>query len=1202
MEFRILGRFEVTDGGTVVELHRAKLRTLLAMLVVHPNQVVSADRLAEALWDDSPPATAANTLQSYVSHLRQALTVASGAPGEGALIETRAPGYRLTVDPERIDAHRFEALVAEGRHALAAPDLQRAAVVFAEALSLWRGPALVDFADERFASGQATRLDELRLAALEEQAEVELALGHHAERVGHLQALIEDHPLRERLWGQLMIALYRCGRQAEALRAFQSVKRRLAEELGIDPSPALRRLEADILIQARSLERDSALLAPGGRIRPAARGVPFPRLLLAGPAVDYVGRSELMACLQAAREQAAAGACRVVLLSGEPGVGKTRTAAEVARAAFDDGAIVLYGRCDEEAAVPYQPFAEVLDWYTAHVAEPLLGRHPGELPRLQPLLPARVSGLTAPVSSDPRSEEYLLFEATRSWLVELARQQPLVLVLDDLHWAAKPVLSLLRHIVRAAASERDPVPLLVLGTYRDTEVDRTHPLGGVMADLRRVQAVERWTVVGLSLAEVEEFVARSVGQDLDHDSRRLAESLHQDTEGNPFFIDEVLRHLVETGTVRHADDRWVMADHSPVTVPETVRDVIGRRLGRLSADANEALTVAAVLGQNFEVEVLAALTDLPEGRLLDALDEGSSARLVEETDADRYRFCHALVRHTLAEGLSATRRRRLHRRVAEALEKLRAGDVVALAFHFTEAGPEGADTSRAVHYTLAAAEQALEARALADAETRFSNALQLLAGPAQRHAPERLRALCGLGEAQRDQGNSGFRITLLEAARLAEAAGEAALLVRAALSNSRGVPSVIGGFDEERVAVTEAALDVVGSTSSAERARLLAQLAAEISFTHDDRRRLALSDEAEEMARALGDSSLLAWVLNRTGYAAFSHQRVKRLVARGEEATLLSDATGDPSQRVLSRYFWSAALLTVGDLAEFTRVTEQMLAVANDAAPTLQWLALVTQARLSMLDGDVIGVRRINDDAFRLAQDLGEPDGAAWWAATLCPLEWHRGALGQMLEVLSVGVDQYPDEQAWRIGYILALALVGRTADARDVLNANPLRLDELPDHVFPFFNAQMVAFIAFHLDDRHLAAQTAELLRPHGQCWAHQYAATIGPVSFAEAVCAAATGDLDAAVTLFEETEQRLVDLDCGGVLPHLRAYYAEILLRRGSHHDRGAATDLLQKVRRGAAQLDAPILAARADNLAARLAANAEPGNDPSGIHGIA
>ena len=323
----------------------------------------------------------------------------------------------------------------------------------------------------------------------------------------------------------------------------------------------------------------------------------------------------------------------------------------MAQAGFDEGAIALYGRCDEEVGVPYQPFAEALDWYTGHVGQPVLGRYPGELRRLQPLLGSRLAGLAAPVSSDPRSEEYLLFEAARSWLVELSRQQPVVLVLDDLHWASRPVLLLLRHVLRAAVAEGDGVRLLVLGTYRDTELGRNHALAGAMADVRRLPGVEQLPLAGLSVVEVAELVSQTAGHALDDDGRRLTESLHAETEGNPFFVGEVLRHLVETGTVRRQANRWVVARGGTMAVPEGVRDVVGRRLGRLSAQTSQMLSVAAVLGRDFDVELLAALRDAPEGSLLDALDEALGAGLVQETGADRYRFAHVLVRATLLEEL-----------------------------------------------------------------------------------------------------------------------------------------------------------------------------------------------------------------------------------------------------------------------------------------------------------------------------------------------------------------------------------------------------------------------------------------------------------------------------------------------------------------------------------------------------------------------
>ena len=520
-----------------------------------------------------------------------------------------------------------------------------------------------------------------------------------------------------------------------------------------------------------------------------------------------------------------AGACQMTLLAGEPGVGKTRTAAELAHRAHAAGAIVLYGRCDEDIGLPYQPFMEALDFYTQQAAEPVLGRLPGELIRLLPEFPARVPGLARPVGSDPRSEEHLLFEATASWLVELSASSDVMIVLDDLHWADKPTLLLLLHVLRAGMEASGRARLFVLGTYRDTDIDRTHPLSAVLADLRRLPIVERHAIDGLTEAEVEEFIATAAGHELDDAIRALSEAVYAETEGNPFFVAEVLRHLVETGAVVRRDDRWMVADPGSLAVPEGVRDVIGRRLSRLSAQANEVLSVGSVIGRDVEVELLSELSDMTESTLLDALDEAVEARLIDETGADRYRFSHALVRATLYEELSATRRRRQHRRVAEALEKLRPDDVVALAYHYVEAGPEGGLMTRAVHYSLSAADQALSARALADAEARYTAVLKVLDDAGIEESPARIALFAGWANASetRVTPSTGLPCSRLPAKDTPRVSRDC--WCGPFCRNFQGLASVIGQVDDERVHWTEVALEALDTQAprpenSAERALL----------------------------------------------------------------------------------------------------------------------------------------------------------------------------------------------------------------------------------------------------------------------------------------------------------------------------------------------------------------------------------------------
>jgi class 3 adenylate cyclase/tetratricopeptide (TPR) repeat protein len=909
--------------------------------------------------------------------------------------------------------------------------------------------------------------------------------------------------------------------------------------------------------------------------------VPVPAPLL-GAATPYVGRANLRDRLDLEWQAARDGETRVILLAGEPGVGKTRTAAEAARAAFGAGALVLYGRCDESLAVPYQPFVEALGHYVRHAARPVLGRLPGELTRLTPDLGGYVGDLPPAIASDPASEEYRLREATASWLCDAAQVASggVVLVLDDIHWATKPTLQLMQHVVRSASDER--TSLLVLATYRDTDIDRAHPLAGVLGDLRRLPGVDRLTVDNLSSSEVMAFLESAAGHELGGELKRLAEAIYEETEGNPFFVGEVLRHLIETGGVRREGDRWVVGGSGHVAVPEGVRDVVGRRLNRLSSTANDVLSVAAVVGRDFDVALLLEVVDVPENAVLDSLDVAVRARLVEEVGVDRYHFGHALVRATLYEELSATRRRRLHGRVADALEKLRPDDVRALAHHCVEGGldgPDGGEDSRAVRYTLAAAELSLTARAFAEAEMGFRAALELLetAGPGSVNA---IAARCGLGEALRDQGDHEFRQTLLDASQQAWDAGEVTLMVRAVLANTRGVASIIGGIDEERVHYLTAALELVGPQPSPSRARVLGMLASELTFSGHHERRLHLADEAETMARSLGDPSLLGEVLVTTAYACMSGERWQRVVPRHREAVELADASGDPSRRVLARTFLGATLLTAGDVEESVAATREARAIAEaEGSPFVKWLAAANSIRLLALAGKLDEADELNNGALAQARALGESDGDSWWASTTMGLMSLRGTAGSLADAAGAVAEQYPLAPIWRCAHAWLLAEAGRLDEAR-VVAADP-ELDPVDLIVEPlmFVGVFQLSFVAWELQDSVLADRVVVALRPYRGAWAHYFMLALGPVSWAIGLALAAAGAYDDAVT---ELEAALDDVNRRGAVayaPKLEMHLAEVLCRRAAAGDTDRAHRLLATAREYALSAGAGGLVERMD-----------------------
>jgi DNA-binding SARP family transcriptional activator len=610
MEFRILGPLEVVHDGASLALGGSKQRALLALLVLHANETLSASRLIDELWGERPPVTATKALRVHVSRLRKTLA-------EPVLI-TRGSGYELSVDPEMIDAYRFERLVREGQSE--------------QALALWRGEPLADIAHEPFVSAHAARLTDLRISALEQLIEAKLALGAHEESIGRLEALIAEHPYRERFRGQLMVALYRSGRQADALQAYRDARRALVDDLGIEPGEHLRELERAILAQ------DPALTAPvAAAYAPPARRPPPRALQVSGP---FVGRERELRQLR----DAWARGSGAVLVAGEAGIGKTRLAAELA------GSVqraVLYGRCDEGLAVPYQPFVEAL-------------------------------GPSFPTATD----QLELFAATA------ARLDGQLLVLDDLHWASAPTLQMLRYVIRSEPRA------LILGTYRDSGLPPDHPL--------RTLDTERIVLGGLDEAEIAALLG-------DPHAPGLPARLLAQTNGNPFFVRELI-------------------------APAALHDAIAQRVAQLSPDAQRLLSVASVAGSEFSVAVVEHALDADA---LDALDEATAAGLLTERGHGDYAFTHALVRDTIYDGLSATRRARLHRAIGEALERAGDAPVEALAYHFAEA-EGGAD--KAAQYALAAGRDAIRRLGYEEAAGHLQRGLRAV-GPSHPRRRELAREL-----------------------------------------------------------------------------------------------------------------------------------------------------------------------------------------------------------------------------------------------------------------------------------------------------------------------------------------------------------------------------------------------------------------------------------------------------------------------------
>jgi len=882
----------------------------------------------------------------------------------------------------------------------------------------------------------------------------------------------------------------------------------------------------------------------------------------------FVGRDDELERLGQFWKEATAGERRVALLAGEPGVGKTRLAAELARRVHDEGATVLAGRCDEDLGVPYQPFVEALRHFVDHApALPgRLGRYGGELVRVVPELAERVPDLPVPLRSDPETERYRLFDAVAAWLVAASAEEPLLLVLDDLQWAAKPTLLLLRHVVRAGGGR-----VFVLGTYRDTELAHDHPLVDVIADLRRQGGAERLSLNGLDDAGVAAMVEQAAGRTLDDAGIALARAVYEETEGNPFFVREVLRHLAESGAVEREGGGWTT--RLPVDqlgIPEGVREVVGRRLARLSGDANQALRMAAVVGADFELDVVQAAGDLGEGALLAAVEEAVAARVVIEVSATRFRFAHALMRATLYESLTATRKVALHRKAAQAIETIHEGGLddylPALAHHWARASASApaADTARAVGYATRAGDRALAQLAHDEAVTYYRQALELLDAAPGIVEGRRLPLVIALGEAERRAGDTAHRETLLRACHLAAEWGDADALAQAALANTRGMySSAIGEVDPERVAALEAALEAVGGEDTPTRARLLAALAAEIMYTADWERRMRLADEALAIARRTQDVATLAHVLLQRFFASNPFEVLEELVAITEELVSLAEHLDDPVVTAQALWLRGRVLAQAGDMEKANRHLEAAERLTEELGqPTLRWLVGTSATARTIFAGDLEEGERRAYAGFELGQATGQRDAATYLAGHLFVIRFDQGRLGELEQPLRDRVAAVPGLFALRAYLALVLCELDRPKEAvehYELLAAE--NFATLPREPGWMIGVSQCAAVAASLRDRAGARVLFDLLAPYASQIVFTNAGAVGAVAHYLAVLAATFGDFDEAQSRFAVAATTHERIGAPAWLARTRVEWARMLLTRAKPDDTEQAHNLLHQ-----------------------------------------
>jgi DNA-binding CsgD family transcriptional regulator/tetratricopeptide (TPR) repeat protein len=749
----------------------------------------------------------------------------------------------------------------------------------------------------------------------------------------------------------------------------------------------------------------------------------------------FVGRAAELEKLRTLMPRAEGEGRRVVLLAGEPGAGKSRLAREFAGRAAMDGALVLYGACDAVVRTPYGPFAEALDRLVRVTEAPELHAAlggGGELTRLLPDLPALVGELPEPVGADPDTERHRLHTAVADLLANVSRGRPILLVLEDGHWADAPTLLLLRHLTRSAWSAR----LLLLATFRDTETDVPAELAETLADLRRSDDVVRMRLSGLSGAEVSDLVSRATGSDPEPELRELATTIHDLTGGNAFLVCELWRALVETGIVEVAGGQVrVTRPLTELGTPESVREVVSQRLSRLAPRTTDLLELAAVAGPEFELEPVRRAAGLAEPELLAALEEAVGSGMIEELPSQRLacRFTHEIVRRALYDRLSRMRRAELHLQVGEALESADAVSdraLADLAHHFGAAAPFGG-AERAIDYNLRAASAASAALAFDDAAMRLRTAIEI----GIEDEAERAEALLELGSASHRAGKATDALkAFASAAEIARALDSAELLAQAAIGYEEACwrPGVAS---RDAVELLEEALAAVDEASEELRIGLLAGLARALDFRGERERGAIVRENAVALARRHEDRAALAKVLVRS-YWARGATPLEEILSMLTEARDLAGELGDAETHTEAMAWRVPTFVALGDLESARlEVAVQREMAERAAQPFMQHVAEHYGSAIALCDGNLAEAEAMAERSHDWGRLLTGRDASGTYGIQMFGVRREQGRLAELAPAVRILAGEADREGPWRPGLVAVLADLGMEAEARRELS-----------------------------------------------------------------------------------------------------------------------------------------------------------------------
>ena len=895
----------------------------------------------------------------------------------------------------------------------------------------------------------------------------------------------------------------------------------------------------------------------------------------------FVGRDREVAELVAGLEDAVAGRGRLFLVAGEPGIGKTWLAEQLVGHANSRGTRVLWGRCWEGGgAPPFWPWAQMIGTLAGDCDDAALAAYLGagadSIAQVVPGLAGRLGGTAAPVAAvrESAAARFSLFWAITGFFKRAAAAQPLLLVLDDLHAADEPSLLLLQFLARDLRGVR----LLVVGTYRD--VDAGPPLGLGDAVGQLVREGQLLYLRGLGREDVKALIEALSG--VAPPEGKVA-AFYEATEGNPLFVREAVRLLAARTPVERPG-------RLGVPIPGSVRAVIERRLAPLSAGAVQVLSAAAVVGREFDLALVGPASDLPVEGVLSALSEAVAMGIVAEEPGavGRYRFSHSLVREVLYERLPIPVRWQLHQRVGEAMERVYGtgpgAHVAELARHFAEVGAAG-EGAKALGYARLAGERAMGMYAYEEAAAEYRRALDF-AGPDD---PVRCELLLRLGAAQARAGDyREAEESCLQAAELSQGLGAPEQLARAALCF--GERQVEGGLVNRRlVALLQEALDGLDTGDSPLRARLLARLSLELTFSDDTKRIESLSLEAVAMARRLADPAALRTTLDARWMAVWGPDGLDERTALAAEMLRAAWETSDREMELDGLAWRAAGSLESGDIqaaqadiAAHARLTEELPMAVH------QWAATSMRALVAQLDGSFEEAERLANEALSLQP--GRPNVQFTHIDQVALLWWERGRLGELRDDWQGVVDRFPRAAFARAWLSLADAELGRSEDARSGLRALAEQIPQRPRNGIWLPAVALGSLLSARLNEPEAAGTLYPMLLPYAghivAFTAPQPVVCLGSGAFYLGLLAAVMSRWAEAVGHFQAAIGAHERLGARSFLARTRYEYARMLLCRGQPADRSLALGLLDRALATASTLG---MAAVAEGIQALRAAQA-------------